>query len=102
MQTSKLPKLIMTYLPILAVIAAIALGALLGRSLYPLPVASGNRATAQLSPPEIVPPVMFTQELGACVPSQIYMSLPPKCKTIDGRLIEVPGTSNTLVIPPVK
>lgn len=102
MQTSKFLKMIMTYLPAVAVIAAIALGALLGRSLYRSPVVSGNRARAQLSAPAIVAPVLFTQELGTCIPSEIYTSLPPKCKTLDGRLIEVPGTANIFVTPPVK
>ena len=100
MRTSKLIKNILTYLPVLAVLAAAGIGLFLGKNLYPassdsLPIGSIRFAAEQKDPQLLLIP-------GAgdpCFSSYIYTSLPPKCKTFEGKFVPLPGTSTVFVIP---
>lgn len=77
------------YLPVLAVLAAIALGLFLGKDLYPTGLDSRSEK-----------PLVISVADGPCDSSNLYTSLPPKCKTLDGKFIPVPGTyPYTLVTP---
>lgn len=40
--------------------------------------------------------------LDACPLSTIYTSLPPKCRTLDGEFIPLPGASSITLIPGIK
>ena len=99
MRNSKLAKNILTYLPILAVLAATAIGLFLGTDLYSTSLDSQTKTPAQLpaEPNDPQPPINL-EALGPC--GLIYTSLPPKCKTLDGEFIPAPGfPSNLFVIP---
>jgi hypothetical protein len=89
MRISKLAKNMLTYLPVLAVLVATVIGVLMGRDLYP---------ASPASPPGIL---MIAPESGEpCGLSAIYTSLPPKCKTLEGKFIPVPGTSPFILVTP--
>ncbi len=87
MQFSKLAKNMLKYLPVLAVLAAIALGLFLGKDLYPTGLDSLSET-----------PLIVLGADGPCDSSNLYTSLPPKCKTLDGKFVPVPGSS-ILVTP---
>lgn len=75
------------YLAVSALLAAIALGFLVGKELYP---------TAPDSYSETRP---ITREAEApCGASNVYTSLPPKCKTFAGDFVSMP--ESPLLVPP--
>ena len=87
MEISNLAKKLWKYLPILALLVVTILGLFMGKDLYaPL-------LTEQKNPQ----PLIVRGEENLCGFSNIYTSLPPKCKTFDGELIPVPGTSPYLL-----
>jgi hypothetical protein len=99
MYISKLAKHLSKYLPVLAVLLATVIGLFVGRDLYPASSDSPSKTPAQFlaRPDNPQPPIL----LGAPDPcgALIYTSLPPKCKTLDGEFMFVPGTSSIVVIP---
>jgi len=72
MRNSKLRKNMLKQLPVLAVLAATVLGLFIGKDLYPKS------------------PIVLEAQ-GACGALNLYTSLPPKCKTLDGKFIPMPG-----------
>ena len=101
MQLPKLAKDLLKYLPILAVLVATTIGLFIGRDLYPTPLDSRPKTPFQLptKPDDPLPPIILG-ETGPCGLSNIYTSLPPKCKTMDGTFIPVPGTSPLIIVTP--
>jgi hypothetical protein len=90
MEISNLAKKLWKYLPVLAVLVANVLGLFIGKDLYaPLSTERNN--------PQ---PLIVLGEEGFCRFSNIYTSLPPKCKTPEGDFIPVPGTSPYLFVTP--
>jgi hypothetical protein len=77
------------YLPVLAVLFATVIGLVLGKDLYPTSLDS-----------QITAPMMVLGAKGPCGLSAIYTSLPPKCRTFDGKFIPVPGTSSYILVTP--
>lgn len=98
MQNSKLANIMLKYLPILAVLAATVIGLLIGKDLYPTSLDSQTKTPAtqlQIEPNNPQSPrVMGT--IGPCM--GIFLSLPPKCKTVEGEFISVPGTSSYILL----
>jgi hypothetical protein len=86
MRSSKLAKNLLKYLPVLAVLVATVLGLFIGKDLYLTSFDSQSKTPALLSPepnnPQ--PPIALGAE-GPCRFSNLYTSLPPKCKTLEGR-----------------
>ena len=74
MRSSKLRKNMLKQLPLLAVLVATVLGLLIGKDLYPKP------------------PIVLEAQ-APCGALNLYTSLPPKCKTLDGKFIPMPGAS---------
>lgn len=68
------------YLAVLALLAAISLGFLVGKELYP---------TAPESYSETQPIIL--EATGPCSASNVYTSLPPKCKTFAGDFVPMLG-----------
>ena len=101
MRSSKLAKNLLKYLPVLAVLVATVLGLLIGKDLYPTSLNAQSKTPAQLSPESnnLQPPIILGAE-GPCRFSNLYTSLPPKCKTLDGKLIPAPGTSPYILVTP--
>ncbi len=101
MQTSKLAKRMLKYLPVLAVLIAAVIGLFIGKDLYPTLLVTSAKTPTQLSiEPNSLPPLIVLGGTGPCGFSNIYTSLPPKCKNFDGSFGPVPGTSpNFFVIP---
>jgi hypothetical protein len=109
MQASKPGKSLLKYLPLLAVTVAAIAGALIVEDAnYPL-LDFGIKATTQLQaeqtnalPAEQDPPqvMVFPETAGTCLSGLVFTSLPPKCKTLSGDFIQLPGSSNVFVIPP--
>ena len=87
MQVSTLAKNILKYLPVLVVLLAIALGLFIGKDLYPTALDSLSEK-----------PLIVMGADGPCDSSNLYTSLPPKCKMLDGKFVPVPGSS-ILVTP---
>ena len=99
MQVSKLAKSMLKYLLVLAVLFAAVIGLLIGKDLYPNSSDSQSRILTQLpSEPNNLQPPMIVGTMDPCSVS-IYTSLPPKCKTLDGKFIPVPGASSIFVTP---
>jgi hypothetical protein len=101
MQISKLAKRMLKYLPVFAVLVATVIGLLIGKGLYPTLLITPPKTPTQLSTePNNPQPLIVPETMGPCGISNIYTSLPPKCKNSDGSFIPVPGTSsNFFVIP---
>lgn len=101
MQTSKRLKSILKYLPVFAVLVATIIGLFIGKDLYPILSISQSKTPTQLSiEPNNPPPLIVLGETGPCGFSNLYTSLPPKCKNLDGSFSPVPGTlPNFFVIP---
>jgi len=91
MRISKLAKNTLKYLPILAVLVATVIGLVVGKDLFPTSLDS--QATA---------PLIVLGADGPCSFSNLYTSLPPKCKTLDGKYIPLPGSLDVFVTPEVK
>ena len=101
MQNSQTVKRMLKYVPIVAVLVATLLGVLIGKDLYPTSRDVQSQTPAQLSTePNSLQPQILLGEEGPCGFSSIYTSLPPKCKTLEGELIPVPGTSPYIVLTP--
>jgi hypothetical protein len=100
MRITQQAKSILKYLPVLAVLAVTLMGLFMGKDLYRISLDSGSKTPTLLSaePNSPQPPIVL-EAAGPCDLAHIYTSLPPKCKTTDGKFIPVPGTSNILVIP---
>jgi|SRR5215207_7485859 len=99
MRISKLAKTMLKYLPILAVLAATIMGLFLGKDLYPTSLDSQPKTPAQLpiEPNNPQPPTVLGT-IDPCV--AIYLSQPPKCKTLDGKFIAMPGTTLYFIVTP--
>ena len=90
MRVSKLAKSMLKYLPILVVLAATVIGLFIGRDLYPASLDSQPKNPLQ--PPTV---------LGTIDPCMaVYLTQPPKCKTLDGKFIFLPGASPSLMETP--
>jgi hypothetical protein len=101
MRISKLAKNILTYLPVLAVLAGTVIGLFIGKDMYPASLDSQAKTPTLLpAEPNDPQPLINPEAIGPCGFSNLYTSLPPKCKTLDGKFIPVPGfPSNIFVIP---
>ena len=96
MQISQLVTKILKYLPILAVLAVTIIGLMIGKDVYLTTLNSQSATNNQ----QLLP---IPEAVSSCVVSSIYMSLPPKCKTSDGKFVPVPGTPEyNFVIPESK
>lgn len=87
MQISKLTKNLLKYLPVLVVLVAIALGFFLGKDASPTSLDSLSEQ-----------PLIVLNVDQPCDSSNLYLTLPPKCKSFDGTFSPVPG-SYMQVIP---
>jgi hypothetical protein len=88
-------------LPVLAMLIATALGLFIGKDLYPTLFDAQSKTAAPLSTqPNHPQPLIVLGAEGLCRFSNIYTSLPPKCKTLDGKFVPVPGTSPDIFVPP--
>ena len=101
MRSSKLAKNLLKYLPVLAVLVATVLGLFIAKDLYPPSLDSQHKTPALLSrePNNPEPPIVLGAQ-GPCGFSNLYTSLPPKCKTLDGKFIPAPGTSPYILVTP--
>jgi hypothetical protein len=100
MRNSKLVKHMFMVLPVLAVLGAAVLGLLFGNNLNPLSLGSGSTSVqfgTESNTPQLLP---MPEAAGSCMPSAIYTSFPPKCKTLEGEFIPVPGSSPYLFAMP--
>jgi hypothetical protein len=88
-------------LPVLAVLAATVAGLFIGKDLYPPLLDSQSRTPVQLQDEtnSLQPPIIMGAE-SPCGFSNIYTSLPPKCRTFDGKFIPLPGASSNLFVVP--
>jgi hypothetical protein len=103
MRIPKLAKDLLTYIPVLAVLAAVGIGLFLGNGLYPASLNSQSQTPAQvLAEPKDLQLLPGPGADGPCFYGAIYTSLPPKCRTADGKFIPLPRSSYFLVIPPGK
>lgn len=101
MQIPKLAKNMLNVLPVLAVAAATVIGLFLGRALYPPSLASQSNETAQVQlEPNLPPPPIVLGAVGPCGSSNLYTSLPPKCKNTDGSFRQADGTSPFVITLP--
>ena len=82
MQFLKLAKNMLRYLPMLILLAAITLGLFIGKGLLPTSLESRSQN-----------PLIILSAEGPCNSSNLYMSLPPKCKGLDGKFVPAPGIS---------
>lgn len=89
MRISELANNMLKYLPVIAVLAATVVGLVVGKALYPPSLDS------RTPPPMIIPGAE-----APCGSSNIYTSLPPKCKTLEGEFMPLPGPSLYLLVPP--
>jgi hypothetical protein len=98
MRISTLAKNSLQYLSVLAMLAAMGIGLFIGKGFYPASPNSSPRTTSQVwSAPHNLQLLPVPQ--GRCIFPLIYTSLPPKCKTADGKFIPVPGSSYLFLIP---
>ena len=109
MHASKLGKSMLKYLPLLAVVVAVIAGTLIGKDLYSrsrdagiqaataLQIEQARRLPWERNTPEVL---IYPATAGTCFGPLIYTSLPPKCKTIEGEFIQLPGSSEVFVLPP--
>ena len=99
MQTSKLAKYMLAYLPVLAVLVATMLGLLLGEGLYTTSIDSHHKPVTQLTAvPSNPQPSIALGSPGTCMGDLIFTSLPPKCKTVDGSFMLANGTSPYVIL----
>ncbi len=100
MQASKMSKRTLKYLPFLVVIAVAVIGVFVSKDLYRQSLDTREEATVQLLTEQNRPQLLFFSEAtGTCFSPDIYTSLPPKCRTSEGKFIQVPGTSSAFVVP---
>ena|SRR5215208_8533553 len=94
MRISNLAKNMLKYLPVLAVLIATVTGLFIGKDLYPASLSSQSETLTQLMAElKNPPPPIVLGEVGPCGFSNVYTSLPPKCKTSDGSFKQANGTS---------
>ena len=100
MQNSKLARTTLKYLIILAVLVATVIGVFIGKDLYPTSLDS--QPTTPATPLQIEPNnPQSPRAMGTIEPCLgIFLSLPPKCMTLDGDLIPVPGTLPYILVTP--
>jgi hypothetical protein len=101
MQKSKLVRSMLKYLLILAILAATIIGLFIGKELYIISLDSQPKTPTQTHVPteqnNPQPPIVLgTADL--CV--AVYLSQPPKCKTLDGTFIPVPGAAQFILVTP--
>jgi hypothetical protein len=96
MRISELAKNTLKYVPILVVLVAMVTGVLIGKDLYPTILFS------QPKPPvrSLMEPLIILGKDDLCGFSNIYTSLPPKCKTLDGEFIPVLEASSYIIVTP--
>ena len=95
MQTTKLAKSILNYLPILAVMAAVVLGMVMAKD--------PDQPSLNSQAINTTPLLMLPGADSPCISPLIYTSLPAKCKTADGTFIQVDEmSSNVFTVPKVK
>jgi hypothetical protein len=100
MQNSQLIKNILKYLPVLAVFVATVIGLLIGKDLYPISIDTQPKTPLQSrAEPNNLQLLIIPGTESLCGFSNIYTSLPPKCKTLDGKFIPIPGSSYITVLP---
>ena len=101
MKSSKLAKSLLTYLPLLAVMAAVVIGVFIGKSLYPISVDSQRETPVLvLGDQNNLPLLAISGAARSCISPLIYTSLPPKCKTADGTFMQINGMpSNFIPLP---
>jgi|SRR5215207_3371130 len=99
MQNSKPAKAILKYLPLLAGLTATVVVLFIGIELYPTFLDSQLKTPTPLStePNNPQPPIVLGT-VDPCV--SIYLSQPPKCKTLDGTFIPVPGATQFILVTP--
>jgi hypothetical protein len=101
MQISQLAKNMLKYLPVLAVLIATVSGLFIGKDLYLASLDSQPKTSTQLltEPNNPQPRIVMGAE-GPCGFAHIYTSLPPKCRTFDGKFVPAPGTSQYIFVSP--
>jgi hypothetical protein len=98
MQISNVAKRLLKVLSVFVLLAATAIGLFLGKDLYPTLVDSHLKTATQLPTESTNPqPLIVLEEVGPCSFSNLYLSLPPKCKTADGSFVPAEGTSPYLI-----
>lgn len=115
MQASKRIKSLLSYLPLLTMLVVAATGIWIARDLYQAsqaaqvqnppaseqgnlpPPRQGNLPPAEQVDPELL---VFPGDLDSCISPLIYTSLPPKCRTLEGKFIQLPGTSPRIFLVP--
>ena len=87
MRVSQPVKNLLKYLSVLAVLSATVIGLFIGKDLYPPSFHSQvGKNSSKLLP--------INRAANSCLSPLIYTSLPPKCKTADGKFIPIPWESS--------
>lgn len=103
MHISRAAKNVFRYLPVLAVMAATALGLLLGNALHPTSSDFQLESPSQiLVEPNAPQPWFVPGAEGTCLPGAIFTSYPPKCKTLDGKFIPLDDVFPSIGLPPIR
>ena len=103
MRISNLAKSMLRYLPVIAVLAATVTGLLIGINLNPTSLDSQPKNPTQLQAETTDrQPLVILGEAGPCGSSNVYTSLPPKCRAADGSFIAAEGTSPYIMRIPEK
>ena len=87
MRVSQPVRNLLNYLSVLAVLAASVIGLFIGKDLY-LP---SFHSQVETNSSQLLP---ITEAVDSCVSPLVYTSLPPKCKTADGKFIPIPWESS--------
>jgi hypothetical protein len=93
MRVSQPVKNLLKYLSVLAVLAATIIGLFIGKDLYP----PSFHSQAETNSSQLL---LITEAVDSCVSPLIYTSLPPKCKTADGKFIPIPWASSYIFVIP--
>lgn len=101
MRIPELAKKLLKFLPVLALLIATLIGVVAGKDLFPTSLDTQTTTPPQLptEPNEQQPPIILGN-MGPCNFSNLYLSLPPKCKTLEGEFIPAPGTSPYILVTP--
>ena len=100
MQAKKLARNLLKCVPVMAVLAAVVVGLLIGQDLSPITLNSHSEISTQLNQ---LAPAIRPGGAGECVSSILYTSLPLKCRTADGSFIQADGISRLIIkIPGTK
>ncbi len=101
MQTPKLAKSILKYLPLM-VVMVIAVTVILTakdprRKMIDTPVKTTTQLPVEQNNPQLL---IFPRAVDSCFSPEIYTSLPAKCRALSGEFIPLPGaSSNAFAIP---